>query len=110
MTHPMLPPEDQLKQWEDDWLNGRENVDVLLINAYAAGADAELEACLVEVSWLGNRAMASTIQDVRRPKLPTLKQQARDALDDYVYGNPDFGDKQNTYNVIRRALDALPDD
>jgi hypothetical protein len=110
MTHPILPPKDQLKQWEDDWFNGRENVDVLLINAYTAGADAELDACLAEVSWFGNRGMASAIRDIRRPKLPSLKQQACDALDAYVYGNPDFGDKQNTYNAIRRALEALPDD
>ncbi len=46
----------------------------------------------------------------RRPKPPSLKQQARDALDAYVYGKPDHGDKQNTYNTILRALEALPDD
>jgi hypothetical protein len=38
-----------------------------------------------------------------------LKEQAYAALDAYVYGNPDHGDKQNTYNTIRRALEQLPD-
>jgi len=110
MTHPMLPPEDQLKQWEDDWFYSRENVDVLLINAYAAGADAELEACLADVSSLGNRAMASTIRDIRRPKLTSLKQQALKALG----SNTKVGEcrviEHHDHEAIRRALEALPDD
>jgi len=43
--HPMVPPNILLNNWESDWFNERENVDVLLIQAYQAGADAELEAC-----------------------------------------------------------------
>jgi hypothetical protein len=38
-----------------------------------------------------------------------LKEQAYAALDTYIYGNPDHSDKQNTYNIIRRALEQLDD-
>jgi len=45
----------------------------------------------------------------RRPKPPSLKEQAYDALDTYVYGNPDPKDKERTYNTIRKALEQLND-
>jgi hypothetical protein len=45
----------------------------------------------------------------RRPKSPSLKEQAYDALDTYIYGEPDPKDKERTYNTIRRALEALDD-
>jgi len=111
--HPMYPTDEQLVKWESDWFSERENADVLLIQAFQAGADAELDRWK---EWIEDvdcdepqegreRFLAS-----RRPKPLSLKQQACDALDAYVYGNPDHGDKQNTYNAIRRALEALPDD
>jgi hypothetical protein len=80
--------------------------------AYAAGADAELEACVEWASsWnVEGWSYAESLRAARRPNPPSLKQQACDALDAYVYGNPDHGDKQNTYNAIRRALEQLPDD
>jgi hypothetical protein len=43
--HRLTPPSELLKQWEDDWFEEREHADVLLIQAYQAGADAELDAC-----------------------------------------------------------------
>jgi len=43
--HPITPPSELLKQWEDDWFEEREHADVLLIQAFQAGADQELEAC-----------------------------------------------------------------
>ena len=44
------------------------------------------------------------------PELPSLKKQAYDALDTYIYGEPDPKDKERTYNTIRQALEALPND
>jgi hypothetical protein len=54
--------------------------------------------------------LAFKLRATRRPKPLSLKKQACDALDAYIYGNPDHNDKQNTYNAIRRALEALPDE
>ena len=45
----------------------------------------------------------------RRPEPLSLKKAAYDALDNYIYGNPDPKDKERTYNAIRRALELLPD-
>ena len=72
------------------------------------GADAELEACCLLLDKFPHDG--PMLHDARRPKPPSLKEQACDALDAYVYGNPDHNDKQNTYNIIRRALEALPND
>ncbi len=72
------------------------------------GADQELEACC---NWVTVESItaATELRAWRRPKPPSLKEQAYAALDTYIYGNPDHGDKQNTYNTIRRALEQLDD-
>ena len=108
--HPMVPPSELLKQWEDDWFEERENADVLLVNAYAAGAlagaDAELDACC---EWLKTRhwiepGFADELHAARRPKPQSLKEQALDQLtsveDRYGLINTDY---------IRRALEQLDD-
>jgi hypothetical protein len=74
--------------------------------AFQAGADQELDACC---EWLMYEEDRQGLRAARRPKPPSLKEQAYAALDAYVYGNPDHGDKQNTYNTIRRALEQLDD-
>ncbi len=100
--HPMVPPNILLNNWESDWFNERENVDVLLVQAYQAGADAELEACC---EWMSNRTVVcpSDLRAARRPTPPSLKEQALIALDD-----TDLDAAHE--NILRRALEALPDD
>ena len=108
--HPMTPPTELLKQWEDDWFQEQENADVLLVNAYAAGAlagaDAELEACceLLDKEINSGWGLARQIRATRRPKPPSLKEQALDQLshveDRYGVINTDY---------IRRALEQLDD-
>lgn len=108
-NHPMTPPLELLKYWEDQHFEEGENYDVMLIQAYQAGADQELEACC---EWLKDTAHVGIdfeLINARRPKPLSLKKVAYDALDTYIYGNPDPKDKERTYNAIRRALEALPD-
>jgi hypothetical protein len=107
MTDPITPPSELLKQWEDDWFEEREHADVLLIQAFQAGADQELEAC---VQWTidtpAYQMTPGALRAARRPKPPSLKQQARSELiDAYNAGQID----DSTYDTIRRALEALPD-
>jgi hypothetical protein len=79
-----------------------------------AAADAQLEWCY---EWLGGdrdttglaRELRAAARAARRPKPPSLKEQAHNALDTYIYGEPDPKDKERTYNTIRRALEALPE-
>ena len=123
MTNPDLttPPEKLFAKWEDDILNERENVDVVLDcawkNGFSAGADQELEACC---EWLGDAPVVyndnddlhpgSYLRDARRPKPPSLKEQAlelaRPAGTDGAYVT--FGPEELT--LIRRALEALSND
>ena len=70
------------------------------------GADQELEACCSEVAWLESTSMAKKIRDHRRPKPPTLKEQALEVFEALIHGDASGLD----VGVIRRALEALPND
>jgi len=101
--HPAIPPSDQLKKWEDQWFNEEEHADVLLIQAFQAGADQELEACCVEVSFWGSKGMAEKLRAARRPRPPSLKEQALEVLERSCFVN------QEDETTIRRALEQLDD-
>lgn len=107
-NHPITPPPEHLKIWEDQHFDEGENYDVMLIQAYQAGADAELEACC---EWLNCElgtgwGHGTKLRAARRPKPPTLKEQALDEL------QSSFGRgylKKEGADTIRRALESLPD-
>jgi len=68
------------------------------------GADQELEACC---EWLQNdypNINAECIRAARRPKTPSLKEQALDELTSAERLYP------ADWSTIRRALEALPND
>jgi hypothetical protein len=76
--HPMIPPNILLNNWESDWFAEREHADVLLIQAYQAGADAELEACCEWVEtdlYSGYGIPHEQLRAARRPNPPTLAEQ-----------------------------------
>ena len=109
--HPMQPTDEQLAKWESDWFSERENADVLLIQAFQAGADAELDRWK---EWIEDvdcdepqegreRFLAS-----RRPKPPSLKQQALELMQTHGAGALKLDAGQ--CDTIRRALEELPDD
>ena len=111
--HPMIPPNILLNNWESDWFAEREHADVLLIQAYQAGADAELEACCALLQQKGVTAWSSWLRLHRRPSLLTLKKQALQELDkvDMLWATEEFGKETlNSLNTIRKALEALPND
>jgi len=108
----ITPPPELVQQWTSlsNEMEGSEVWMQMAIFAAQWGADQELEACVSFLAAQGWDHIPGDLRAARRPKPPSLKQQARHALDTYIYGNPDHNDKQDTYNTIRRALDALPDD
>jgi len=118
MKHPITPPPELLKQWEDAWSEEREHADVLLVNAYAAGAlagaDAELEACCEWLDGVGD--LEQQLRSARRPKPPSLKEQALEAMREMqiepciINGVDTNAAVRAKYDTIRRALEALPDD
>jgi hypothetical protein len=116
MTHPIQPSPELVEQWEEQFLE-RPTINGCFIQSYIAakaarwGADQELEACCAEVSWNGNKALSVELRAARRPKLPTLKEQALAIL--ATAGGPDYPTQMTVLNtdqhiLIRRALEALP--
>ena len=81
--------------------------------AYQAGADAELEACCewLEQSPYGFSVVANDVTDqlraTRRPKPPSLKHQALQAV---AAIEGDFNTVGDRCDMIRKALETLPDD
>ena len=120
-TFPITPPFELMNQWykkacKDPYNGGKFIMAPVLkdISNSAAqwGADQELEAWWSESGWYGSGCgeLISELRIARRPKPPSLKEQAYAALDTYIYGEPDPKDKERTYNAIRQALEALPND
>lgn len=106
----ITPPPELFKQWEDDILNERDNVDHVLDcawrNGFQVGADQELEACCLWVAQ-ESRAACRQLKAHRRPKPPSLKEQSI-ALIDKIQGNKEMWDIRDL-DVIRQALESLPD-
>jgi hypothetical protein len=118
-THLITPPPELVKKIFGDALrgsDGQHDYELRLIHAaYAAGAekeqalaDQELEACCECIRRLGwfedPRYRIAELRAARRPKPPSLKEQALAVLDDWA-SCLDGAHK----NTIRRALEALDD-
>jgi hypothetical protein len=77
--------------------------------AYQAGADQELEAIQKEIitqAWFADpRHRLAQLRAARRPKPPSLKEQALNEFDSLLGDSEAAGAA-----VILRALEALPDD
>jgi hypothetical protein len=103
LSFSILPPNDLLSEWEDDIIYVRENIDITLLKAYQAGADAELEACC---EWLSVPcpSYGRELRTARRPKPPSLKDRALEAI--HRNWNPHNNDD---FDTIRLALEALPE-
>jgi hypothetical protein len=104
-TYITTPPPELVQQWVDLLPQGSIKA---FTAAVAWGADQELEAC---VQWLNSYMPGKTgdqlLRPFRRPKPPSLKELALQKLAWIEEENP--GD-QATFDTIRRALEALPDD
>jgi len=104
--HPITPPPELVHQWAD-MLSSRSDHAVFSLAAQW-GADQELDACCELLKADGYKGKAIDLRNARRPKPPSLKEQALDALREaestgclYVNGRSD---------LIRKALEALPND
>jgi hypothetical protein len=124
MTNQRLisPPAETIRQWEAEWdTNGAAHCDkALYIAARAAqyGADQELKACcdhIRDYQWGfvdrpdGTKMhRAVDLEFARRPKPPSLKEQALDQLRSIEIDLTKFEMGVGT-TAIRRALESLPD-
>jgi hypothetical protein len=108
MTDPKLtPPPELVQEWRNSWLPSYgEFVDYVATHAAQWGADRELDACC---EWLSDDALCHSnthrrLRTARRPKPPSLKEQA---LDELVAAERLY---PADWSTIRRALEALPND
>ena len=108
--HPITPPPELVEQWiqstrSNDCIGAcPENYEYLVATQAARwGADQELEACckLLELSDSNARDF---LYSARRPKPPSLKVQALEALDEE---HADI--RIQNYKLIRSVLESLPD-
>ena len=110
--HPITPPPELVEQWHDAWIDAKVKhdglIDFLAAQAAQWGADQELEACC---KWLPKLPpwSANDLRKHRRPKPPSLKEQALLQLDTL---NADLAmhGRGCDLSQIRRALEALPND
>ncbi len=117
-NHPLTPPPELVQEWFSKALKEKPSAAELtrIIAACAAqwGADQELEACLGEVSFLNSQALADRVRAARRPKPPSLKEQALALLDpSNTYGSvtreEEYRISVTKAEIIRRALEQLDD-
>jgi len=111
--HPITPPPDLMQRWREqapryrDGGVGREYW--MMARAAQWGADRELGACC---EWMRNQHLVTfndripLLRAARRPKPPSLKEQALAAQQRMWNG----GSTHEDWQLIRRALEALPDD
>jgi hypothetical protein len=101
----MTPPPELVEELQD-----LGNLDAIQL-AYQAGADQELEACCELLRQFGLNETSLKLQRIRRPKPPSLKEQALKTVDKMSFCiSAGFVPMRRDLDTIRKALKALPND
>ena len=110
--HPITPPPELVREWAT--INGTSYEDLsalcqnIATQAARWGSDQELEACC-EWTWDSDGYYAAlALRADRRPKPPSLKEQALQALAHLENGAHCSMDTTESAHYIRRALESLP--
>jgi hypothetical protein len=108
--HPITPPPELVQQWVAEIWHEGTPVRVSLSDEHIAtraaqwGADQELEACCEWVKSKQTYWAHDELRAARRPKPPSLKEQALETL---KYPKDLWSEAE--VETIRRALEALPE-
>jgi hypothetical protein len=110
--HPITPPSEMMDQWCMDFYELGSWRDIAT-KAAQWGADQELEACcevLARELICDGKHIATDLRMIRRPKPPSLKEQALAVLEE----EPEDAKELIVFDtdqvkIIRRALEALDD-
>jgi hypothetical protein len=105
MTHLITPPPELRSKWFNE-APKTDLYDYIIEQAAQWGADQELEACCALMDDWG--LDEADLRAARRPKPPSLKEQALAALSEADQGLNKFEWQQRS-NTIRRALEQLDD-
>ena len=107
--HPITPPPELVQQWRIQAPVARDGREQWIATQAARwGADQELEACC---EWVGaiSGKYGPRLRLARRPKPPSLKEQALDELDLIPTHDNEGRTVGVDVSIIRRALEALPE-
>jgi hypothetical protein len=108
VSHPTAPPPEVIGEWWISWdaLDEKEQPrleDFIAIKAARWGADQELEACCKVLEDELSCFVSADLRAARRPRPLSLKAQALEVLEDAELDAAH-------YNILLRALEALPND
>ena len=121
MTSPITPPPELVQQWQDESPETQiaDHIQYLVTRAAQWGSDQELRACCEHVrkdvtefssyAHLCAQRKSDELYAARRPKPPSLKEQALEQLRE-VNAILQFQTTGGETSAIRRALEALPND
>jgi hypothetical protein len=101
---PIVPDPELLQEWYDD----KTDYFTDMIRAAQWGADQELEACCHYFARDLRESLALELRAARRPKPPSLKQQALEAVKQ-IPVEPNGGPWYTAMETIIRALETLDD-
>jgi hypothetical protein len=107
--HPITPPPELVRQWFTAW-ESSDNEEVSFAGfavprAAQWGADQELEACCERIL---NIRDADALRAARRPKPPSLKEQALEIVRRTPVNSAGLYSYEHV-EIIRRALEQLDD-
>ena len=110
-NHPITPSPELIQKWTSlaNEEEGHEVWSSIATQAAQWGADQELEACInyfheYDTSWGENSELITGLRTARRPKPPTLKEQALDLVEQHENG---WRPSPKDWDTIRKALEEL---
>jgi hypothetical protein len=113
--HPITPPPELVEQWMEEFTDPehahwKEYEVGIATRAAQWGADQELEVCcewIAAYPWLDHpELLIKQLRAARRPKPPSLKEQALALVEQHEEG---WRPSPKDWDTIRRALEALDD-
>ncbi len=109
-SFPITLPPKLVQQWWDDFNGAFYEFEAITATVFQAGADQELEACCEWLKLEGHEYEHEALLAARRPKPPSLKEQAMRVLLECGYtldGRMEL--ESEDIDIIHRALEQLDD-
>ena len=112
--HPITPPPELVQAFlrSNPFTPAEMTYEQFIATRFARwGADQELEACCECIERLahGTDAILADLRAARRPKPPSLKEQALSALYAITSGADDTREFYQDIETVKKALESLPD-
>ena len=106
-NHQITPPPELVQEWWDNTHGAFYEFEAVATQAAQWGADQELEACCEWADVTGWVGVGASLRAIRRPKPPSLKEQALALIGSDFENQPCLSEEG--FAILRRALESLPD-